>query len=64
MMNSILRDRVLLDLIERLEGARALLETSDVDAAERFPIFADSALRAAVSYLIQLREDQHVSKGR
>jgi hypothetical protein len=64
-MTTILADRTLLDLIEQLEGTRALLEAPDADADERahFPILTDNALRAAIRYLVQLREDQH-AKGR
>jgi len=60
-MTPILQDRVLLDLIERLEATRVLLEDSNADAAERnrFPTLTDNALCAAIDYLVQLREDRH-----
>lgn len=60
-MTTILADRTLLDLIEQLEGTRALLEAPDADADERahFPMLTDSALRAAIDYLVRLREDRH-----
>jgi hypothetical protein len=60
-MTPILQDRVLLDLIERLEATRALFEDSNADAAERshFPMLTDNALRAVIDYLVQLREDRH-----
>jgi len=60
-MNPAHQDRVLLDLIEQLEETRALLEAPDADAAERahFPMLTDNALRAAIDYLLRLREDRH-----
>jgi hypothetical protein len=51
-MNDILRDRVLLDLIERLEGVRDVLEQNNT-----FPrVFVDNALVATVDYLVALRQ--------
>jgi len=60
-MTTILADRTLLDLIEQLEGTRALLKAPDADAVERahFPMLTDSALRVAIDYLVRLREDRH-----
>ena len=57
----ILADRILLDLIERLEGVRARLEmmtTGDVDLTN-FPMLTDNAFRAVIDYLIELREERH-----
>jgi hypothetical protein len=56
----ILADRILLDLIERLEGVRAQLEGTDGTDLTHFPMLTDSALRAAISYLVELREARHV----
>jgi hypothetical protein len=60
-MTPILKDRVLLDLIERLEATRTQLEvlsTSEL-ALPHFPMLTDNALCAAIDYLVQLREDRH-----
>jgi uncharacterized protein (DUF433 family) len=51
----------LLDLIERLEATRTQLEalsTSEL-ALPHFPMLTDNVLRAAIDYLVQLREDRH-----
>jgi uncharacterized protein (DUF433 family) len=64
-MTPILKDRVLLDLIERLEATRAQLDrlsTSEL-ALPHFPMLTDNALRAAIDYLVQLREDRHAGIG-
>jgi len=59
-MTTILADRTLLDLIERLEGVRAQLEQlSPATDPVHFPMLTDNALRAAINYLIELREDRH-----
>jgi len=61
-MNNILTDRILLDLIERLEGVRAQLERSSIiDEVDltHLPVLTDNALRAAVDYLVELREARH-----
>jgi hypothetical protein len=59
-MNAILEDRIQLDLIEQLEQARDTLETMGTDGtpAIHFQVLADNALRAAVEYLVQLREQR------
>jgi hypothetical protein len=60
-MTTILADRTLLDLIERLEATRARLEmmgTGSVDQTH-FPMLTDNALRAAIDYLVELREARH-----
>ena len=59
-MNTILEDRIQLDLIERLERVRDILEemsTSEM-VAGHFQVLADNALRAAIDYLVQLREER------
>ena len=61
-MSPALQDRVLLDLIERLEATRMLLETTpayETDRIGHFPMLTDNALRAAIDYLVRLREDRH-----
>jgi len=60
-MTPILKDRVLLDLIERLEATRVQLEVLSASelALPHFPMLTDNALRAAIDYLTQLREDRH-----
>jgi hypothetical protein len=62
--STILEDRIQLDLIEQLERTRDTLEkmdTSDIPSAH-FQILADNALRAAVEYLVQLREHRLASE--
>ena len=59
-MTPILEDRVLLDLIERLEATRAQLALAASELAHpHFPMLTDNALCAAIDYLVQLREDRH-----
>jgi hypothetical protein len=60
-MTPILKDRVLLDSIERLEAMRMQLDALSASelALSHFPMLADNALRAAIDYLVQLREDRH-----
>jgi hypothetical protein len=53
--NAILADRILLDLIERLEEVRDLLD-EEMDVPGYFQILAQNALRATIDYLTQLRE--------
>jgi len=55
-MNDILRDRILLDLIERLDRGRGDLEQAPDYELPRWRMRADSALRAATDYLLELRE--------
>jgi hypothetical protein len=59
-MTSILADRVLLDLIERLEATRTQLALAASELAlPHFPMLTDNTLRAVIDYLVQLREDRH-----
>ena len=55
-MNDILRDRIELDLIERLDRVRDDLERADSYELERLRVLVDNALRTATDYLVQLRE--------
>jgi hypothetical protein len=58
-MNMILKDRIQLDLIEQLERVRDLLDdevSADRPVSAYFQISAHNALRAAIDYLLQLRE--------
>jgi hypothetical protein len=59
-MNDILRDRVVLDLIEQLEGVRATLETMGADGTPtiHFQVLADNALRTVIEYLVEQREQR------
>jgi len=63
-MNNILRDRIEHDLIERLDHVRDDLEQAgDHELADlRVPV--DSALHAAVDYLVALRAERHVEDRR
>jgi hypothetical protein len=58
--NTILEDRVQVDLIERLERVRDTLETMGSDGTPHvhFQVLADNALRAAVDYLVAQREER------
>ena len=58
-MTDILSDRALRDLIERLDGIRGDLEQADSYELPRLRVLIDNALRAAINYLVQLREDRH-----
>jgi hypothetical protein len=65
-MTTILADRILLDLIERLENTRRWLEiqaTGDADPTH-LPMLTDNALRAAIDYLVALREARHADAQR
>jgi len=55
-VSPIVADRALLDLIDRFEEVRELLET--VDAADAVQFLANDALRPAVEFLVQLREER------
>ena len=58
-MNTILEDRIQLDLIERLERVRDLLDeevSADRPVSGYFQILAHNSLCAAIDYLVQLRE--------
>jgi hypothetical protein len=57
-VSPIVADRALVDLIDRFEEVRELLETVSADDADRVLTLADNALRAATEYLVQLREDR------
>lgn len=54
----ILADRVLLDMIERLESTRATLEATSAPEAVHALILADNTLRSVVEYLVRLREER------
>jgi hypothetical protein len=57
--NSILADRILIDLIDRLEGVRAALECNLSETMFiRLQILSDNALRGAIEYLVELREER------
>jgi hypothetical protein len=51
-------DHALVDLIDRLEEVRGLLETASAPEIARTLILTDDALRAAVEFLVQLREER------
>jgi hypothetical protein len=57
-VNTILEDRVQLDLIEQLERAHDLLDEVDGSVSAYFQISTHNALRAAIDYLVQLREQR------
>ena len=59
--NTILTNRIELDLIERLEGVRGVLET--VDGGSRGLVLADDALRHVIDHLVQVREQRHRENG-
>jgi hypothetical protein len=58
-MNGILRDRILLDLIERLDRVRGDLERADNYELERLRVLVDNALCTASDFLVQVREARH-----
>jgi hypothetical protein len=51
-------DCALVDMIRRLDEVRGLLETADAADTSRVLVLADSALRAAAEFLVQLREER------
>jgi hypothetical protein len=57
-VSPIVADRAQVDLINRLEEVRGLLETASAPEIARTLILADNALRAAVEFLVQLREER------
>ena len=57
-MSTILRDRVLLDLIERLDRVRGDFERADDYELPRFRTLIDNALSAASNYLVEQREQR------
>ena len=56
-MSTILVDRIQLDLIERLEEVRDLLD-EEMDVSGYFQISAQNALRVTIEYLMQQREQR------
>jgi hypothetical protein len=62
--SDVLRDRILLDLIERLDRVRGDLERADSYELERLRVLVDNALRAVTDYLVELREVRHVENRR
>jgi len=58
-VSSIVADRALVDLIDRFEEVHELLETADAADAGRVRCLASDALRLAVEFLVQLREERH-----
>jgi hypothetical protein len=56
-MSTILEDRIQLDLIERLEEVRDLLD-EEMDVSGYFQISAQNALRVTIEYLMQQREQR------
>jgi hypothetical protein len=57
-VSPILADRIVVDLIDRFEEVRGLLEAADAADADRARCMANDALRLAVEFLVQLREEQ------
>ena len=57
-MNHILANRTLIDLIERLDRVRDDLEQADDHELAGLRVLVDNALRAAVDYLVALREER------
>ena len=55
MPDRILRARIALDLVERLDGVRTLVETAGPDA--HLGVIVDNALREAADLLTELREE-------
>jgi hypothetical protein len=55
---TILADRILLDLIERLDRVRDDLEQADGNEHLQMRMLVDNALRAATDYLARLREER------
>lgn len=58
-MNVILADRILLDLIERLDRVREDHERADDYELAGLRMLIDNALRAARDHLVDLREARH-----
>jgi len=55
----ILADRVLLDLIERLEAVRDILEQNPSETAlTHLQVLGDNALREAIDYFVELRAER------
>jgi hypothetical protein len=54
-IHTILSERALLDLVERLDGVRTLVETADPDV--HLGVIVDNALRVAADFLAELREE-------
>jgi hypothetical protein len=61
-VSPILADRVLLDLIERLDRVRDDLEQAPDYELPRWRMLADNALRVAADYLLELREQRMKSE--
>ena len=64
-MNTILEDRIQLDLIEQLERVRDLLD-EEASVSGYFQNSTPNALREAIDYLVELREQrvaEHVRGG-
>jgi hypothetical protein len=57
-IGELLRDRILLDLIERLDRVRDDLERTPDYELVCFRVLVDNALRAATNYLVELREER------
>jgi hypothetical protein len=58
--NTILEDRVQVDLIDRLENVRGILETTGANGMPL--VLVDNALRGAIEHLIQQRERRLASR--
>ena len=58
-MNDILRDRILLDLIERLDRVRNDLERAHAYELADLMVLTDNALHGATDYLVELRAERH-----
>ena len=58
-MNDILADRILLDLIERLDRVRGDLEQAPDYELPYLRTFTDNTLRAVSNYLVELREGRN-----
>jgi hypothetical protein len=58
-MNGILRDRILLDLIERLDRVRENHEQAGDHELAGLRTLVDNALRTASDFLVQVREARH-----
>jgi hypothetical protein len=58
-MNVILADRILLDLIERLDRVREDHERAGDHELAGLRMLIDNALRAARDHLVDLREARH-----
>jgi hypothetical protein len=57
-MNDILRDRIELDLIERLDRVRDDHEQAHNHELAGLRVLINNALRAAADYLVQLRKER------